>query len=153
MATRSQGMGTVPRTHSPLFRKKPDSRSHLAKVESKKQPASTKLNAIMEAYSVLPLSDSGLVDAREPTRETILALVYMAMLTCGRISHELAYKSVKCLLEAGFQDADKLQNSPSQGRTKTLTKGGYTRYREKTATALGELADLVKNIYGISLGC
>lgn len=107
----------------------------------------TKLNAIMEAYGVLPLSDSGLIGAKESKPETILALVYMAMLTSARISHELAYKSVKCLLEAGYHDLKTLQKSTWQQRTEVLTEGGYTRYREKTATALGELADLVETKY------
>lgn len=120
----------------------PDEDKHEANAVDK-----AKLNAIMEAYGVLPLSDSGLIDAKEPKPETMLALVYMAMLTSARISHQLAYKSVKCLLEAGYHDLETLQNSTWQQRTEVLTEGGYTRYREKTATALGELADLVETKY------
>lgn len=110
-----------------------------------------KLNAIMEAYGVLPLSDSGLIEPSKPTPETILALVYMAMLTSARISHVMAYESVKCLLEAGYHDLKTLKASTWQDRTVVLTKGGYTRYREKTATALGELAEFVEEEYGLSL--
>ena len=107
-----------------------------------------KLKAIFDGYGVLPLQDSGLVKVTEATPQTILALVYLAMLTSARISHVLAYESVKCLLDAGYHDLEKLKKSTWQERTEVLTKGGYTRYREKTATALGELAEFVEKRYG-----
>ena len=109
----------------------------------------SKLDAIMSAYGVLPLQDLGLDEPDESTPETILALVLHAMLTSARISHELAYKSLKCLIEAGFHNLDTLKKSTWEARTEVLTKGGYTRYREKTATALGELADFIENKYGM----
>ena len=72
------------------------------------------------------------------------------MLTSARISYRLAYKSVKCLIEAGYHNIKVLQKSSWDERTKVLTEGGYTHYREKTATALGELADFVTTQYGKS---
>ncbi|KAL8934647.1 MAG: hypothetical protein Q9216_005800 [Gyalolechia sp. 2 TL-2023] len=81
----------------------------------------------------------------------VLVLVYNAMLTSARISHELAFKSVKCLIEEGYQDIESLSKNTWQERTEVLTRGGYTRYREKTATALGDLADLVNEKYGGNL--
>ena len=71
------------------------------------------------------------------------------MLTSARISHKLAYQSLQCLIEAGYHEIERLKKSTWQERTEVLTKGGYTRYREKTATALGELADLVEKKYGV----
>jgi len=107
-----------------------------------------KVQDIMAKYGTLPLLDIGLSKPAEATPETIFALVLNAMLTSARISHELAYKSVKCLIEAGYHDVHTLKKSSWEERTEVLTKGGYTRYREKTATALGELADVVLNEYG-----
>ena len=109
---------------------------------------SKRLQDIIAKYGTLPLSDIGLSRPTEATPETILALVLNAMLTSARISHELAYKSVKCLIEAGYHDVHTLKKSSWEERTENLTKGGYTRYREKTATALGELADFVLDEYG-----
>jgi hypothetical protein len=109
----------------------------------------SKLDAIMSAYGVLPLKDLGLDKPNEPTPETILALVLHAMLTSTRISHELAYRSVKRLIEAGYHNLDTLKKSTWQERTEVLTEGGYTRYREKTATALGELVEFVQDKYGM----
>ncbi|KAL8927377.1 MAG: hypothetical protein Q9172_001375 [Xanthocarpia lactea] len=98
-------------------------------------------------YGSLPLNDLGLPNPTSADRENVLALIYNAMLTSTRISHQLAFKSVKCLIEAGYQDIDTLTSSTWEERTEVLTRGGYTRYREKTATALEELAHFVETKY------
>lgn len=113
-------------------------------------PIKHKADALLSKYGSLPLSDLGLPNPSSSSPENVLALVYNAMLTSARISHELAYKSVKCLIEAEYQDIEALSKSTWQERTEVLTKGGYTRYREKTATGLGELAEFVKNKYSES---
>ncbi len=70
------------------------------------------------------------------------------MLESVRMSHQLAHKSVKCLNEAGYQAIEILQNSSWDERTRVLTKGRYSHYRDKTATALGDLADFMNDKYG-----
>ena len=115
-----------------------------------KSPAvdKSKLDALLSKYGALPLQDTSLPNQNEPTPETVLSLLYLAMLTSARISHELAYKTVQCVIEAGYYDIGRLRKSTWQERTEVLTKGGYTRYREKTATALGELAEFIGKEYG-----
>lgn len=108
----------------------------------------SKIEGLLSAYGALPLQDSDHVDPITAAPETILALVYLAMLTSARISHIIAYESVKCLLEAGYHQIATLKKSSWEERTEILTTGGYTRYREKTATALGDLAELVGEKYG-----
>ena len=115
------------------------------------QPQNTgnsQIEKVINRYGTIPLSDTDLSEPTSPTPETILALVFHAMLTSARISHELAYKSVRCLIEVGYHNVEALSKSSWQERTEVLTKGGYTRYREKTATALGELAEFVKGEFG-----
>ena len=107
-----------------------------------------KLAALLSKYGAIPLQQTQLPDPLRPHPETILAHVFNAMLTSTRISHELAAKSIACLIEAGYYDITTLKNSSWQERTEVLTKGGYTHYREKTATMLGELADLILDKYG-----
>ncbi|KAI9846860.1 MAG: hypothetical protein M1837_003472 [Sclerophora amabilis] len=109
--------------------------------------ANPKLGALLSAYGVPPFQDLPLSNPSSPTPDTILALIFLAMLTSARISHHLAYESFRCLVEAGYHDVEVLKNSSWEERTEVLTKGGYTHYREKTATALGELADFVKEKY------
>ncbi|KAL9073823.1 MAG: hypothetical protein Q9161_002655 [Pseudevernia consocians] len=97
----------------------------------------SKLDALLPSYG------------NEPTPEAVLALLYLVMLSSARVSHELASMSLQCLIEAGYHDIETLEKSTWQERTGVLTKGGYTRYREKTATALGEWADLIEKRYGV----
>ena len=108
-----------------------------------------KLDALLSSYGVHPLQDTSLDGQDEATPETVLSLLYLAMLSSARISHELAYKSLQCLIEAGYQNIETLKKSTWEERTEVLTRGGYTRYREKTATALGELADFIMKEYGM----
>ena len=110
-------------------------------------PDKSKLDAILSAYGVLPLQHLGLDKPNEATPETILALVLHAMLTSARISHQLAYKSIKAVINAGYHKFETLKKSTWEERTEVLTEGGYTRYREKTATALGELAEFMEREY------
>ncbi|KAL9017311.1 MAG: hypothetical protein Q9185_005368 [Variospora sp. 1 TL-2023] len=114
---------------------------------AKQDSVPAKVEQLISTYGTLPLADLDLPNPSESSPENVLALVYNAMLTSARISHELARKSVKCLIEAGYQDIAVLSKSTWKERTEVLTKGGYTRYREKTATGLGELADFVKEKY------
>ena len=109
----------------------------------------SKLDALLSSYGVHPLQDTSLEKQDEATPETVLSLLYLAMLSSARISHELAYKSLQCLIEAGYQNIETLKKSTWEERTEVLTRGGYTRYREKTATALGELANFIVKEYGM----
>ena len=106
-----------------------------------------KLNELLRNYGKFPLSDYGLAEPRTATAETILAHLLNAMLTSARISHNLAARSVTTLIEAKYNHLEILQESTWKERTEVLTKGGYTRYREKTATGLGELAHFISSKY------
>ncbi|KAL9611163.1 MAG: hypothetical protein Q9167_004185 [Letrouitia subvulpina] len=137
----------APRT-SPKKAKSRESSIALADTKSSGTQDNREVQNVLSRYGALPLHDVGLSDPAKPTPETILALVFHAMLTSARISHDLAYKSVKCLIEAGYHNLDMLSKSTWQERTEVLTRGGYTHYREKTATGLGELAEFVRDEYG-----
>lgn len=75
------------------------------------------VNKMLTNYGSLPLSDLGLPNPSSANPENVLALVFNAMLTSARISHELAFKSVKCLIEAGYQDIKTLTGSTWEERT------------------------------------
>ncbi|KAL9602075.1 MAG: hypothetical protein Q9219_002071 [cf. Caloplaca sp. 3 TL-2023] len=166
---RHQDSDEGPRQHDEPTQSNPKKRAHSSKNESRHEttearpptkkkhkaedsdsiddPLEPNMNNLISKYGSLPLADLNLPDPSSPTPENILALVYNSMLTSTRISHELAQKSVKCLIEAGYQDIKTLSKSTWQERTEILTKGGYTRYREKTATALGELGEFIEGKY------
>lgn len=99
-----------------------------------------------------PLGKSPL--AKQPltaTPETILAKVMDAMIKSKPISHDLSQKTINYLIDAGYHDIDKLRNSTWEERTVALREEGYYRYREQTATNLGNLAQVVVDEYGMSL--
>ncbi|KAL8898027.1 MAG: hypothetical protein Q9192_002285 [Flavoplaca navasiana] len=123
------------------------SKSDTKKAKALDESMQRTVNKMLTSYGSLPLSDLGLPNPSSANPENVLALVLNAMLTSARISHELAFKSVKCLIEAGYQDIKTLTRSTWEERTDVLTSGGYTRYREKTSTALGDLAQLVVEKY------
>jgi len=125
-----------------LTKPEPDANAKEEKITTSKD--NTKIRQLISTYGVLPLDGLGLPEPTKPSPENVLTLVFNAMLTSTRISHNIANESVKCLIEAGYHKLDTLEGSSWQERTEVLTKGGYTHYREKTATSLGELAMLVK---------
>lgn len=85
-----------------------------------------KIKKLIDTYGAVPLSGYGLLDPEAPTAETVLAHLLNAMLTSARISHELAEKSVKCLVAAGWADVNKLKESSWEKRTEVLTRGGQS---------------------------
>lgn len=106
-----------------------------------------KLDSLLESYGELPLFNYGLTEPETATPSNLLAHLLNAMLTSARISNGLAAKSVRCLIEANYHNLETLKKSSWDERTEVLTKGGYTRYREKTATGLGELAEFLSSKY------
>ncbi|KAI0837998.1 hypothetical protein F5Y06DRAFT_304077 [Hypoxylon sp. FL0890] len=113
---------------------------------SKKQP-NPKIQQLISQYGELPLSQTDLSDPDKPTSDTVLALVLNAMLSSTRISHAIAAKTVALVIKAGYHKLDVLKKSTWEERTEVLTEGGYTHYREKTATMMGDLAELIEDKY------
>ncbi|KAJ9615818.1 hypothetical protein H2200_001895 [Cladophialophora chaetospira] len=111
------------------------------------KPAHTKVERLLKQYPGLPLSDTDLEEPGKATPETVLALLLNAILSSTRVSHTIAAKTTDLVIKAGYHKLDVLKKSTWQDRTEVLTEGGYTHYREKTATFLGELAELIEEKY------
>lgn len=140
---REQGQGKVEETPTaPAAKKVKGSKAK----QKPAKPVNPKVASLLSKYGALPLQQS-LPGTTSPTPKTLLALLLNAILSSTRISHELAAKSVACLIEADYHDIHVLKKASWEEKTVVLTKGGYTRYREKTATALDELADLILEKY------
>lgn len=106
----------------------------------------TRLDSIMAKYGDVPLKDFG--DKKWSASETVMAHILNGLLSSTRISHSIATRTPECLLNDNYHDLEGLQRTSWQQRTEVLTTGGYTHYREKTATHLGDLADLMRQKYG-----
>ncbi|KAI1378980.1 hypothetical protein F4677DRAFT_410237 [Hypoxylon crocopeplum] len=114
---------------------------------SNKPQSNPKISKLISHYGELPLSDTDLSNPDKPTPDTVLALLLNAMLSSSRISHALAAKTVALVIKAGYHKLDVLKKSTWQERTEVLTEGGYTHYREKTATMIGDFAQLIEDKY------
>ncbi|KUI66441.1 hypothetical protein VM1G_02177 [Cytospora mali] len=106
-----------------------------------------KIQSLIDKHGSLPLSHTALESPSSPAPETLLALLLNAMLSSARISHELAARTAEEVIKAGYHRLETLRASTWEERTGVLTEGGYARYREKTATALGDLAELLESEY------
>lgn len=139
----------------PPAEKQPNSGAKKKDEDGKNKPADSKpeasshpkIKSLIEKYGSIPLSDTELEDPMSPKPETILALLLNAIFSSARISHELAAKTIATAIKADYHKIDTLRKSSWDERTQVLTEGGYTRYREKTATALGELVQLIDEKY------
>ncbi|KIY03335.1 uncharacterized protein Z520_00026 [Fonsecaea multimorphosa CBS 102226] len=111
------------------------------------RPHGQKIDKLLQHFGSLPLSDTDLEQPNKATPETILALLLNAILSSTRVSHSIAAKTTALVIKAGYHKLDVLKKSTWEERTEVLTEGGYTHYREKTATFMGQLAELIEEKY------
>lgn len=115
--------------------------------ESNRVPWKPRLDKLLAEHGSVPLADLGLENSEKATGETIVAHLFNALLSSARIGHDIAHKTLQCLIKNNYQNLEALKKSTWEQRTEVLTEGGYTRYREKTATYLGDLASLIEETY------
>lgn len=115
------------------------------------QDMSFRVQRVIDEFGNAPLGKSPLANEYlTNTPEIVLAMVMDAMVKSKPISHGLSEKTINHLLETGYHDINKLHKSTWEERTMVLQEGGYNRYREQTATNLGNLAEFVVNEYSMS---
>jgi hypothetical protein len=71
-----------------------------------------------------------------------------SMLLSARISSDIAMDAARGLFAADWGTARKLADSTWRKRVKVLNQAGYTRYQERTATMLGDVANATLERYG-----
>lgn len=109
------------------------------------------LRSLLATYGSFPFEASTLSEPRIPTPPTLLAHLLNALLSSTRISHAIASKTLGLLIEAGYTNLETLEKSTWEERTEVLTEGGYTHYREKTATELQKMAEWIRRECGADL--
>jgi len=103
---------------------------------------------VLEKYGEPPLQD--LVDEKWPASQIVMTHILNAMLSSARISHDIAKRALKYLLDAKYNDLEVLHKTTWRQRADFLSEAGYVRYNEKMATYLGDLTKLMKHKYGTS---
>ncbi|MER6128020.1 endonuclease [Streptomyces sp. NPDC001795] len=80
--------------------------------------------------------------------QPLYRLLLMALLLSARIRTSIALATVRELYEAGLRDARRMAEAGWQERVDALGRGGYRRYDERTATQLGNGAELLTERWG-----
>ena len=75
-------------------------------------------------------------------------LLVLSTLLSARISADLAVAAARELSSAGYRTPLAMGKASWQNRVDALGRGGYRRYDERTATQLGDGAELVLQRYG-----
>ncbi|MFG3496364.1 endonuclease [Streptomyces sp. NPDC047928] len=81
------------------------------------------------------------------TPQPLYQLLVLAHLLSARIRASAAVGAARALFDAGMKDARHMRDATWQQRVDALGAGGYRRYDERTATQLGEGAELVLDTY------
>ncbi|MFJ8196397.1 endonuclease [Streptomyces sp. NPDC096152] len=85
-----------------------------------------------------------LKDAPQP----LYRLLVLAVLLSARVRGSVAIATARALYDAGLRDPRSMAGSGRQDRVDALGRGGYRRYDERTATLLGEGAELIDERWG-----
>ncbi len=82
------------------------------------------------------------------TPSPLYRLQVLSLLLSARIRADIAAATARALYDAGMRDARRMAEATWQQRVDALGVGGYRRYDERTATQLGDGAELLLRKYG-----
>ncbi|MGX1134679.1 hypothetical protein RKD49_006869 [Streptomyces glaucescens] len=82
------------------------------------------------------------------TPQPLYRLLVLSVLLSARIRASVAVAAARALHEAGLRDPRRMAAAPWQRRVDALGEGGYRRYDERTATMLGDGAELLTDRWG-----
>ncbi|EFL36290.1 conserved hypothetical protein [Streptomyces viridochromogenes DSM 40736] len=82
------------------------------------------------------------------TPQPLYRLLVLSHLLSARIRGSIALATARALHEAGLRDPRRMAEASWQERVDALGRGGYRRYDERTATQLGEEAELLTDRWG-----
>jgi hypothetical protein len=103
------------------------------------------VRALLEQEGTTYAEEAG-VSLRD-TPAPLFQLLVLSLLLSARIQAGIAVAAARALFDAGMRDARRMAEATWQQRVDALGEGGYRRYDERTATQLGEAADLLRERY------
>src|SRR3954452_14457456 len=77
--------------------------------------------------------------------QALFRLLVLSSLLSARITSSIAVRAARGLTKAGYRSAVRMADAPWEDRVEVLHEAGYTRYQERTATMLGEAAELLRD--------
>ncbi|MDJ1131339.1 hypothetical protein [Streptomyces iconiensis] len=101
---------------------------------------------LLERHGQTYAEEAGITlrDTPSPLYRTLV----LALLLSARIRSDIAVAAARALSEAGMRDPRRMADATWQQRVDALGEGGYRRYDERTATMLGDGAELLIDTYG-----
>lgn len=101
---------------------------------------------LLERYGRTYAEELGL-DVRRQTPSALFQLLCAALLYSARISSTIATDAMQRIRSAGWRTPAGMRRSTWEQRVDVLHRAGYTRYQERTATQLGEIAERLRERY------
>ncbi|MGH4017050.1 MAG: endonuclease [Pseudonocardiaceae bacterium] len=99
------------------------------------------VEALLDRFGRTSAEQTGIRLADEPS--PLYQLLVLVTLLSARISADIAVAAAKELFAAGYRTPQRMRQATWQDRVDALGRGGYGRYDERTATMLGEAAELL----------
>jgi endonuclease III len=103
--------------------------------------------ALLDRHGRTYAEELGINLARE-TPSALFKLLVAAILLSARIGAKQGTTAARALFAAGWTTPRKLADSAWEERVRVLNRNGYARYDERTATMLGQAAELLLERYG-----
>jgi endonuclease III len=103
------------------------------------------VRAVLARHGTTFAAEAGISLANQPA--PLFQLLVLAELLSARIGAGIAVAAAVELRSAGLTTPAKMASSPRSARITALGRAGYRRYDERTATQLGEVAQLVLDRY------
>ncbi|MFF2650243.1 endonuclease [Streptomyces sp. NPDC058045] len=109
----------------------------------------TVVRDLLSGYGDTYAAQAGIriADTPQPLYRTLV----LSLLLSARIRASVAVAATRALYDAGLRDARRMRDASWQQRVDALGAGGYRRYDERTATQLGDGAQLVLDAWGGNL--
>jgi endonuclease III len=104
------------------------------------------VRALLARYGQSFASEAGIRLADRPA--PLYQLLVLATLLSARISGAIAVAAARELFKAGYRTPRAMRDASWQDRVDALGRGHYRRYDERTATMLGDGADLLIRRWG-----
>lgn len=103
------------------------------------------VRALLERHGRTYADQAGI--SLRDTPSPLYRLLVLSLLLSARIQANIAVAAARALSDAGMRDARRMAEASWQQRVDALGVGGYRRYDERTATQLGDGAELLLRTY------
>ncbi|WP_201787503.1 HhH-GDP family DNA glycosylase [Wenjunlia vitaminophila] len=115
------------------------------KPEATKDPQAV-ARALLERCGETYAAEAGI--RLRDTPASLYQLLVLAHLLSARIKADIAVDAARALFAHGLRDPKRMAQATWQERVDALGEGGYRRYDERTATQLGNEAEMLLERYG-----